>query len=120
MSYNTAAELIAEAKQRIKEVAPRDAIGMRQRGEPVVFLDVRERNEWNLGHVPGALHIPRGQLETNIEAAIPRDRKVVIYCASGNRSAFAADTLQQMGYQDVASMARGFRGWAEEGGDVEG
>ena len=51
---------------------------------------------------------------------MPREQKVVIYCASGNRSIFAADTLQQMGYDDVASMARGFRGWAEDGGEVEG
>ena len=80
---------------------------------------MREQNEWNLGHVPGALNIP-AEYRSNIEAAAPRDRRIVLYCASGNRSAFAAETLQQMGYRDVASMAGGFRGWVEAGGDVEG
>ena len=120
MSYKTAADLLNEAKSRIKEVSPQNAREMYERGESVVFLDVREPQEWNLGHLPRAIHIPRGQLETTIEARVARDQRIVIYCASGNRSAFAADTLQQMGYRDVASMARGFRGWAEEGGEVEG
>jgi len=85
----------------------------------LVLLDVRERNEWNLGHLPNAIHIPRGSMETKVEALIPRDKHVIIYCQSGNRSAFAADTLQQMGYEDVASMSRGIRGWLDDGGEVE-
>ena len=92
---------------------------MRASGD-VAFLDVREPNEWNLGHIPGAVHIPRGQLETNIEQRLPRDREIVIYCASGNRSALAADTMQQMGYARVSSMAGGWRDWVQSGGDVEG
>lgn len=120
MAYKTAADLLADARSRIKEVSPQEVREMQARGDNVVYLDVREPQEWNLGHVPRAIHIPRGTLETAIEARVPRDQKVVIYCASGNRSAFAADTLQQMGYADVASMVRGFRGWAEDGGDVEG
>jgi rhodanese-related sulfurtransferase len=64
--------------------------------------------------------IPRGTLEGAVEARIPRDRPVVIYCASGNRSALAADTLHQMGYEKVSSLAGGFRAWATEGGEVEG
>ena len=120
MAPKTATDLINEAKSRIREVTPKEAREMRARGESAVFLDVREPNEWNLGHLPGAMHIPRGTLETKVEAAIPRDRKVVIYCASGNRSALAADTLQQMGYGDVVSMSGGFTGWAHSGGDVEG
>jgi rhodanese-related sulfurtransferase len=81
---------------------------------------VREPNEYNLGRLPQAMHIPRGTLETSIEQRVPRDRKVVIYCASGNRSALAADTMREMGYEDVASMSGGFRGWAESGGEIEG
>ncbi len=115
----TAADLIAEAKARIKEVTVPQVMAMQERGEPVTLLDVRDLQEVNLGKIPGALHISRGNLETKVEALIPRDAHVVIYCASGNRSAFAAETLTLMGYADVASMAGGFRGWAEAGGDVE-
>ena len=120
MANKTATDLVNEAKSRIRELSPRDVRGMQERGENVVYLDVREPQEWNLGHLPRAIHIPRGTLESAIEARVPRDQKVVIYCAGGNRSAFAADTLQQLGYADVSSMAGGFRAWAEAGGDVEG
>jgi rhodanese-related sulfurtransferase len=115
----TAAELIAEAKARISEVTPEQVLERQQRGERITLLDVRDLHEVNLGKIPGTLHISRGNLETKIEALIPRDAHVVIYCATGRRSVFAADTLQQMGYQNVASMATGFRGWCEAGGDVE-
>ena len=112
-------DLINEARQRIREVSPQDVQEMRRRGDDVMYLDVREPNEWNLGHVPGAVHLPRGTLETKVEQLVPRDRKVVIYCAGGNRSALAADTMQQMGYTDVASMSGGWREWIGSGGDVE-
>ncbi len=115
MSQKSGLDLINEAKAKIREVTAAESVG----STDSVFLDVREPNEYALGHIPGAVFIPRGVLETTIEAAIPRDRKIVIYCASGNRSAFAADTLHQMGYSDVASMAGGFRGWVQAGGEVE-
>lgn len=115
----TAAQLIAEAKSRIKEVSAEEVMDMQRRGEKVVLLDVRDLQEVNLGKIPGTLHISRGNLETKVEAQIPRDAHVVIYCASGNRSAFAAERLAEMGYQDVASMAGGFRAWVEAGGDVD-
>jgi len=115
----TGSDLIAEAKGKIREVTPQDVMQMLERGEQVTLLDCRDLNEANLGKVPGALHISRGNLETKVEALIPRDANVVIYCASGNRSALAAVTMQDMGYAHVASMESGFRGWAEAGGDVE-
>ena len=93
---------------------------MQARGERVVYLDVREPNEWNLGRLPHAVHLPRGNLETKIEGLVERDQKVVIYCARGNRSALAALTMKQMGYENVASMSRGFLGWADIGGEIEG
>jgi len=117
MAIKSGLDMIEEAKARVKQVTAVEA--MRDADDNTVYLDCREPNEWNLGHIPGAVFIPRGNLETKIEAAIPREKKIIIYCASGNRSAFAADTLQQMGYEDVASMAGGFRGWVEAGGDVE-
>ena len=115
----TAEELIAEAKARITEVSPQQVLDMQRAGENITLLDVRDLHEVNLGKIPGTLHISRGTLETKIEAQIPRDAHVIIYCATGRRSVFAADTLQQMGYSNVASMASGFRGWCEAGGDVE-
>lgn len=115
----TAAEMIAAAKSRIREVTPQQVMEMQARGEDVTLLDCRDLQEVNLGKIPGAEHISRGNLETRVEAIIPRDANLVIYCASGNRSAFAAETLTEMGYRNVASMATGFRGWVEAGGDVE-
>jgi rhodanese-related sulfurtransferase len=114
------ADLTTEARARVKEVTPADLKRMRERGEEVAVVDVREDREWNLGHVPSAVHMSRGTLEKKIEHLVPRDRKVVLYCAGGNRSVLAADMLRQMGYQDVASMSGGFRGWVESGGDVDG
>ena len=120
MEEKSGADLIAEAKSRIQELSPDEARQRKEGDASLVFLDVREPNEWNLGRVPGALHIPRGTMETRIEQAVPRDREIVLYCASGNRSALAADTLQQMGYQKVSSMAGGWRDWVQSGGAVEG
>lgn len=116
----TGADLITEAKSRIREVTTADVLAARAGGETPVLLDVREPNETGLGRAKDALVIPRGILESQVEQRIPRDRPVVIYCASGNRSALAADTLQQMGYENVASLRGGFRAWATEGGEVEG
>jgi rhodanese-related sulfurtransferase len=116
-NYKTGAALVQDARARVTEIAPRDALELY--GQGVVFLDVREPNEWNLGHIPSAIHIPRGQLETKVEQAVDRSKQVVVYCAGGSRSALAADTLQQMGYQHVTSLRDGFRGWADAGGDVE-
>lgn len=119
MAYKTATDLFNEARGRITQVTPEEAMRIRDEHPGTVILDCREPNEWNLGRVPGALFIPRGILESNIEAAVPRDRKLIIYCASGNRSALAVETLQAMGYADVASMAGGFRGWVDAGGDID-
>jgi molybdopterin/thiamine biosynthesis adenylyltransferase/rhodanese-related sulfurtransferase len=106
-------ELLAQTKAEILEVDTEQAetlIGSH------VFLDVREPDEYAQGAIAGALHIPRGQLESNIEGRIlDRDTPVVIYCASGVRSAFAAKTLAELGYTDVASMVGGFNKWKDEG-----
>lgn len=120
MPVRTAAELIAAAKQRIKEVTVDDVKKVRSRNDPVTIIDVREPNEWNLGRIPGSTHIPRGVLETKIEALVPRDKQIILYCAGGNRSALAADSLQEMGYENVSSMAGGWTAWAQNGGEVEG
>ena len=119
-SYKTGQQLLDEARARVEEISPRDAIVLRGQKPDVVFLDIREQPEVNLGTIPGSMHLPRGSIETKIEALVPREARVVIFCANGNRSAFAADTLQEMGYRDVASLAGGFRDWVALGGEVEG
>ena len=119
MPIKTAEQLLADAKAQIKEYTPADVMEMQQRGESLTLLDVRDPNEASLGKIPGAVHISRGRLEQNIEAAVPRDANLVIYCANGNRSALAAITLRDMGYERVASMSSGFNGWTAAGGDID-
>ncbi|MGK2935440.1 MAG: rhodanese-like domain-containing protein [Gemmatimonadaceae bacterium] len=120
MTHKTGADLVAEAKERIREMSPGDAMKLKAQKPEVVFLDVREPNEWTMAHVVGAVFIPRGQLESHVEGAIRRDSTIVVYCARANRSALAAETLQLMGYTDVYSLAGGFGGWVDAGGEVGG
>ncbi len=106
-------ELLAKTKANIREIDPAEA---EQRLGDATFLDVRELDEWEQGMVPGAVFIPRGHLESQVESRITdRDAPVVVYCAGGTRSAFAAETLQSLGYHDVVSMAGGFGRWKNEG-----
>jgi rhodanese-related sulfurtransferase len=116
---NSAQELYARARSRVTQLNADQVREMRERGEQFVLIDVRESNEWNLGHIPGAMHIGRGILEGQIEARVPRDANVVLYCASGNRSALAALSLMEMGYQRVASMSGGIKEWVATGGDID-
>jgi molybdopterin/thiamine biosynthesis adenylyltransferase/rhodanese-related sulfurtransferase len=106
-------KLFAVVSEQVTEIEVAEAVGETGRA---VFLDVREMDEYDQGAVPGAVHIPRGFLETQAEARIPdHSTRVVVYCAGGTRSAFAAKTLQDMGYTDVVSLAGGFNQWKDEG-----
>ncbi|HEX2044948.1 MAG TPA: molybdopterin-synthase adenylyltransferase MoeB [Gaiellaceae bacterium] len=108
-------ELLQQVRSEIDEVDARRAQELLASDSPAV-VDVREREEWDEGHLPGAVHVPRGHLESKIEAAVPdRDRTVVVYCASGNRSAFAAKTLAELGYENVVSLTGGFTDWKRNG-----
>ena len=107
---------VADAKTRITEVTPAEA--MKEQDSGAVFLDVREANEWNLGHIPGAVFLPLGSVESKVEEMIPHDRRVIVYCARGNRSAVAADRMQNLGYKDVVSMSAGIAGWSDAGGEI--
>jgi sulfur-carrier protein adenylyltransferase/sulfurtransferase len=110
-------DLLKAAKSRIREVTTAEADEART-APGVVVLDVREPEEFEQGAVPDSLHIPRGNLESNVESRITdKDAPVLVICAAGNRSAFAAETLGQMGYTDVASVAGGFNRWKDEGRD---
>ena len=123
----TLKDFVSEAKSRVREVSVEEA-AKRLAGSPKpLILDVREPGEFAQGHIPGALNVPRGLLEpkadTEYAGREPRlqDRKqpVVVHCASGARSALAADVLRQMGFEDVVSMAGGFAAWEKEGHPVE-
>ncbi len=105
-------ELLAKAKENIREIDPAAA---EPRLGDATFLDIRELDEYEQGMIPGALFIPRGHLESQVESRITdHDAPVIVYCAGGMRSAFAAETLQQLGYTDVTSMAGGFGRWKNE------
>ena len=108
-------DLLKAAKSAIREMTTAEADEARNR-PGAVFLDVREPDEYEQGGVPGSLHIPRGNLESNVESRLlDKTTPVVIYCAVGARSVFAAQTLQELGYADVVSMAGGFNRWKDEG-----
>jgi sulfur-carrier protein adenylyltransferase/sulfurtransferase len=109
-------DLLAQIRAEIDEV---DAAGAREllaAAEPPLLLDIREQDEWDEGHLPGAIHIPRGNLESRIERAAPdRTRSIVVYCAAGNRSVFGAKTLEELGYENVVSLAGGYTDWKRNG-----
>ncbi len=110
-------ELLAQVKEEIDEVGAADAL---ERHGDAVFVDVRERDEWEEGAVPGAVHIPRGNLESRIEGLVPdRSTELVLYCAGGSRSAFAAKALGELGYENVTSLIGGFTDWKRNGYPIE-
>ena len=110
MSYR---ELVAAAKARILEI---DANQLVEQLDDVTIIDVREADEHEQGSIPGSVHVPRGRLESSIAGLVPDlDQTIVLYCAVGARSALAAVTLQELGYQDVSSLAGGFDRWKGEG-----
>jgi molybdopterin/thiamine biosynthesis adenylyltransferase/rhodanese-related sulfurtransferase len=121
------AEVIRQIRSQIEEVDPSEVRAALNgngngNGHGPVLLDVRETEEWDAGHIPGATHVPRGYLESRVEGAIgaDRSRRVVVYCASGQRSALAANTLKELlGYENVASMNGGITLWKDRGYDVE-
>jgi len=109
----TPRDLLNAAKAEIREVEAADVASNLER---YTLLDVREPDEYDQGAVPNAVHVPRGQLEFSIEGRIPdKTKPVAIYCAGGTRSAFAAKTLQDLGYADVVSVIGGFNKWKDDG-----
>ncbi len=112
-------DLLQQVRDEIAEVDAGSARELIDARDPLI-VDVREQDEWDEGHIPGAIHIPRGFLESRIERAAPDStRPVLLYCSAGNRSAFAAKTLAELGYEDVASLAGGFTDWKRNGFPVE-
>jgi molybdopterin/thiamine biosynthesis adenylyltransferase/rhodanese-related sulfurtransferase len=113
------AEVLRQIKNRIEEIDP---AGVREQiAHGAVLIDVRETDEWSSGHIPSARHVPKSHLESRIEgAAADRSVPVILYCASGNRSAWAARTMaEDLGYEHVSSMTGGFTLWKDRGYEVE-
>lgn len=109
-------KLVQEAKTRIKETNVADVKRRLDRGEKLLLVDVREDNEWENGHIPSAVHMGRGVIERDIEAALPdTGATIILYCGGGFRSALVADNLQKMGYSSVESMDGGWKGWLAAG-----
>src|SRR5215468_2468302 len=108
-------KLVAEAKKLITEISSQDAATKLNSGEAVV-VDVRDKDEWDEGHIPGATHISRGTIELEIEEkASDPNAMIICHCGGGGRSALAAENLQKMGYKNVHSMAGGLRAWKAAG-----
>ena len=107
-------EILEQKRATVREADARESARLREQG--AVLIDVREQDEVDQGIVPGAIHIPRGYLEMRIEEAVrDRDTPLVVYCAGGVRSLFGAESLTDLGYRDVVSMAGGFSGWKAAG-----
>ena len=108
--------ITADAKSRVRECSVEDVKARLDAGGSFFLVDVREESEWNVGRLPGAIHLGKGVIERDVEETIPNlTAQIVLYCGGGFRSALAADSLQKMGYKDVSSMDGGFSGWRESG-----
>jgi molybdopterin/thiamine biosynthesis adenylyltransferase/rhodanese-related sulfurtransferase len=109
-------DLMGEARAVVPEVSPEEAKTRLADGKPVALLDVREREEYRQGYIPGAVSLPRGFLEMRVEEAVPdKNTAVIAYCQGGTRSLLAGRILKELGYRDVVSMRGGFGAWKNQG-----
>jgi rhodanese-related sulfurtransferase len=120
--------MVEAARPNVREVSAAEAKEMVEGDPDALILDVRESHEWDMGHIPGAVLVPLGQLDLVADPSGPRpnadltghtDKLIVAQCATGKRSILAADLLQKLGYRKVVSMKAGFVGWAREGYPVD-
>ena len=112
-------KLVDDANSRVREVSVDETRRKLETGK-ATLIDVREESEWAAGHARGAEHMGKGVIERDIEARIPdKNAELILYCGGGFRSALSADSLQKMGYRNVASMAGGWRAWQEAGAPAE-
>jgi sulfur-carrier protein adenylyltransferase/sulfurtransferase len=112
-------ELLAQVKGEIDEISTVEAHERLESSDGSIFVDVREPDEWDEGHIPGAVYTGRGRLEQRIEGLVPdKSRRLVVYCSAGNRSAFSAKVLEELGYVDVVNLAGGFSDWKRNGYEI--
>src|SRR2546427_4968622 len=108
-------KLVAEAKKNITEISSQDAAAKSKSGEALI-VDVRDKDEWDEGHIPGAIHMSRGTIELDIEEKVPDPNAMIIcHCGGGGRGALATESLQKMGYKNVRNMAGGVKAWKTAG-----
>src|SRR5256886_17530382 len=108
-------KLVAEAKKHVTEISPDDAALKLKSGEGVI-IDVRDKDEWDEGHIPGATHLSRGTIEFDIEEKVPKtNERIFAICGGGARSPLAVKGLQKMGFKNVRSLAGGFKAWKTPG-----
>ena len=111
--------IVNEAKSRVREMSVADTLHA-VNGGSARLVDVREDNEWEAGHASGAEHLSKGIIERDIETVVPdKDEELILYCGGGYRAVLAADSLQKMGYTNVASMAGGWRAWLEANAPIQ-
>jgi rhodanese-related sulfurtransferase len=124
----TPADLLRDARKTVVEISAEEVKSKLDSGEIDLLVDVREPAEWDAGHIPGALHVPRGLIEWyadplyanhKSQLAQARDKHVVLQCGHGMRSLLAAQSLQRLGFVNVKSMAGGFADWSAKGLPVE-
>ena len=112
-------KLVADAKNNITEISPAETAAKLKTGA-AMLVDVREKEEWDEGRIPGAVHLSRGTIELEIEEKVPNaDALIICHCGGGGRSALVAENLQKMGYKNVRSMAGGLKAWKEAGMTTE-
>jgi sulfur-carrier protein adenylyltransferase/sulfurtransferase len=112
-------ELLAQVKAEIDEISSIEAHERLESSDGSIFVDVREADEWDEGHIPGAIYTGRGRLEQRIEGLVPdKTRSLVVYCSAGSRSAFSAKALEELGYSNVVNLSGGFADWKRNGFEV--
>ena len=108
-------KLVAEAKNNIAEISPQDT-ATKSKSSEAVIVDVRDKDEWDEGHIPGAMHLSRGTIELDIEEKVPDlDAMIICHCGGGGRGALATESLQKMGYKNARNMSGGFKAWKAAG-----
>src|SRR5687768_11141242 len=112
-------ELLAQVRSEIDEISTIEAQERLESSDGTLFVDVREPDEWDEGHIPGAVYTGRGRLESRIEGLVPdKSHPLVVYCSAGSRSAFATKTLEELGYLNVVNLAGGFADWKRNGYEI--
>lgn len=115
----TGRDLLIEARKATEGLEADQVKKILDSGDEVTLVDVREADEWRAGHLPGAIHLPRGFLELQVDQKLPdKDAAVILYCGGGNRSALAAFTLEELGYTNIRHLGSGFTGWRDAGFEV--
>lgn len=111
----TVQDLVAAANAAVPEITCREYLDLKASGTNHVLIDVREKEEWDAGHIGGAIHIPRGMLEFKIEEAVPdKNQMIIVQCKSGARAALCGEALQKLGYANVKNLQGGYEAFCAE------